>query len=93
VWTPKKDQRARGTHFLSGAEGGTSEHAESKPASEGHPQTVEHRRRDNEDTERKHLSKIVLTFYHACRARQLRASKQSQEEGHSLSEEHRGRDK
>jgi hypothetical protein len=51
----EKSQRARGTHFLSSAEGGTSEHAEhaeQKPASEAHSRTVERRGRDNEDTDR-----------------------------------------
>jgi hypothetical protein len=43
---PKESQRARGTHILSKAEGGTSEHTERKTASEGYPQTVEGRVRD-----------------------------------------------
>jgi hypothetical protein len=46
VRTPKERRRARDTHALSRADGGTSENAERKAASEGHSRTVEGRRRD-----------------------------------------------
>jgi hypothetical protein len=78
VRTATESQPARGTHPLSGAERGTGQDSERKPASDGHSRTVEHRARSWSGQRKKASQRGAFTFCRAQNEGLVRTAKESQ---------------